>query len=908
MTSEEVKELLRQLSKDTEEVGDIRSRTVRIRLSPQEEEEPAKEGEESAPEETAEQENEAPSDEEPEPDRQPRRRGRGLRSLLARKARKAPDGEAPDSAASDSEASGSEAGGRGASGRGTSGRGASGRGASGSEAGGRGASATGTPGSKTPGGEASEKSRIVKDSSTQKENGEADMPGSAGTVPGAGGEMRSLGKAPADTGVSEEDEMITRYMDDEEKKAYLEEKAGSSENPRKRRKQRRKIGEGGPKAAGPDAVPAQRKSRWAAFVERQRNTPVEPDEFERDAWMFRSDDDSGKEGSGAGPDGENSIPIKERSRKLLGFLKGKGLGLKELAIIGSIIVLVLLITAVVLTILGNRRKSLRVQADEGLRITVEKEPSKWCKGGPVELAVSTDSPIQSISVNSQPLNFTGQGRVKVSFEAAESTVQVTVVSEDATRSAQVGFARIDTGDPSVAVTSEEGKIRLTGEDDASGVDEIWYGTVDALSDVPSYELFKEPFEPEKGKLYTYFARDKAGNTSAPVTTNLSPAESISLNREEISLFAGESYELELTTKPSRAFLNGLEWTSSNDAVASVSGDGMVSALTDGVAIIEAKADGGLTASCTVQVRSEVSVTISAVGDMTLGEDASFSTLNNFTAVYTMYGPGYFLENVRSIFEADDITFANFEGTLTDQGSRQAKEYAFRGDPSYTQVLQSGSVEAVTLANNHSYDYGDVSHTDTQKYLEEAGVDWCEGDKIIVRDVSGVRMALIGIYVLADGAARAEQVESTIAQAKEQGAQLIVVAFHWGNERETKPDETQKMLAHLAIDSGADLVVGHHPHVLQGIEKYSGKYICYSLANFCFGGNSNPSDKDTMIFQQTFRILRGGKVEDGGVSVIPCSVSSVADWNNYQPTPATGAEADRIMEKINELCEPFGTAF
>ena len=195
-----------------------------------------------------------------------------------------------------------------------------------------------------------------------------------------------------------------------------------------------------------------------------------------------------------------------------------------------------------------------------------------------------------------------------------------------------------------------------------------------------------------------------------------------------------------------------------------------------------------------------------------------------------------------------------------------------------------------------------------EYLDEAGIEWCEGDKIIVQDVNGVRMAMIGIYVLADGAERADQVKSCIAAAKEQGAQLIVVAFHWGNERETKPDEVQKMLAHLAIDSGADLVVGHHPHVLQGIEKYSGKYICYSLANFCFGGNSNPSDKDTIIFQQTFRIMRGGSVEDGGVSVIPCSVSSVSDWNNYQPTPATGTEAERIMTKLNDLCTAFGTSF
>ena len=97
-------------------------------------------------------------------------------------------------------------------------------------------------------------------------------------------------------------------------------------------------------------------------------------------------------------------------------------------------------------------------------------------------------------------------------------------------------------------------------------------------------------------------------------------------------------------------------------------------------------------------------------------------------------------------------------------------------------------------------------------------------------------------------------------------------------------------------------------MLQGIEKYAGKYICYSLGNFCFGGNSNPSDMDTMIFRQTFKVLRGGVVEGGDVSVIPCSISSAGDWNNYQPTPASGEEKERIMEKINKLSEPFQTSF
>ncbi|MFR5148930.1 MAG: CapA family protein [Ruminococcus sp.] len=101
--------------------------------------------------------------------------------------------------------------------------------------------------------------------------------------------------------------------------------------------------------------------------------------------------------------------------------------------------------------------------------------------------------------------------------------------------------------------------------------------------------------------------------------------------------------------------------------------------------------------------------------------------------------------------------------------------------------------------------------------------------------------------------------------------MIIVIFHWGNEKETVPDSNQTTLGHLAIDLGADLVCGHHPHVLQGIEEYKGKNIVYSLGNFCFGGNSAPSDMDSMIFQQTFTISNDGVKADNVTNIIPCSI-------------------------------------
>ena len=131
----------------------------------------------------------------------------------------------------------------------------------------------------------------------------------------------------------------------------------------------------------------------------------------------------------------------------------------------------------------------------------------------------------------------------------------------------------------------------------------------------------------------------------------------------------------------------------------------------------------------------------------------------------------------------------------------------------------------------------------------------------------------------------------------------MAVFHWSNELVTVPDEKQVTLAHLAIDEGADVVVGHHPHIIQGIGGYKGKTIAYSLGNFCFGGNKNPSDKDTMIFQQTFTVENGKLAEDDVTNIIPCSLSSESGYNNYQPMVLEGSEKERVLQKI----EDFSTA-
>lgn len=295
----------------------------------------------------------------------------------------------------------------------------------------------------------------------------------------------------------------------------------------------------------------------------------------------------------------------------------------------------------------------------------------------------------------------------------------------------------------------------------------------------------------------------------------------------------------------------------------------------------------------------VSITISAAGDCTLGTDENFDQSTSFNAYFDQNGAAYFFQNVKSIFDADDLTIVNMEGTLTEETSRQDKTFAFKGNSSYAQVLSEGGVEAANLANNHSHDYGDQSYIDTIGYLGAEGIVSFGYDRTAVMDVNGVKVGLVGVYELADGMECEDEMISYIQSVEAEGAQIVIVSFHWGVEKEYYPDDTQVALAHSAIDNGADLVLGHHPHVLEGIEEYKGKNIVYSLGNFCFGGNSNPSDKDTMIFQQTFTVENGELVEDNVTNIIPCSLSSVADYNNYQPTPLEGEEADRVLQKIQE---------
>lgn len=294
------------------------------------------------------------------------------------------------------------------------------------------------------------------------------------------------------------------------------------------------------------------------------------------------------------------------------------------------------------------------------------------------------------------------------------------------------------------------------------------------------------------------------------------------------------------------------------------------------------------------------IIISAAGDCTLGGDAK-SGDNRFAQYARKNGYAYFFSNVAEIFAGDDLTIVNLEGPLTTAHRRRAGSvFNFRGLPEYSQILALGNVDAATVANNHRLDFGAAGARDTIKHLEEAGIKSFGMKRTAIVEIKGVKIGLMG---LTKWDHKLKEAADMAAELKKD-CDLLICTIHWGEELNYKATRNQKGMAKAAISGGADLVLGSHPHVLGGIEFIDGKPVVYSLGNFCFGGNSNPTDKRTMIFQQTYHILPEGGVRRGECKVIPCTVSTRPDTNDYRPTPAKGETYKGIMKRINQLSTQF----
>ncbi|MBW2525335.1 MAG: CapA family protein [Deltaproteobacteria bacterium] len=304
---------------------------------------------------------------------------------------------------------------------------------------------------------------------------------------------------------------------------------------------------------------------------------------------------------------------------------------------------------------------------------------------------------------------------------------------------------------------------------------------------------------------------------------------------------------------------------------------------------------------------EITITVSAIGDCAIGDlRRGGGAPGSFRArLAEVDDPtGYPFSGVAEVLRADDLTIANLEGTLTEHQGYANDVFAIRGKPEYAQMLVRGGIDLVNIENNHAHDYGPVGHADTKAALTAAGVPYFGGKHVDRREVEGVRIVNLGY--LGGPAGTREKMERDVERERPD-ADLLIVSFHWGVEGWSVTHPDQIRLGRAAVDAGADLVLGHHPHRLQGIEAYRDRHIVYSLGNFVFGANSQPEDTDSVIAQERFT-LRDGKLLRTEQRLLPASISSDPRVNDFRPMLLEGSEARRVLDKIQSLSlalEPKG---
>ena len=300
------------------------------------------------------------------------------------------------------------------------------------------------------------------------------------------------------------------------------------------------------------------------------------------------------------------------------------------------------------------------------------------------------------------------------------------------------------------------------------------------------------------------------------------------------------------------------------------------------------------------------ISVNAVGDCTIGKDSKFGYAGTFNEYYDNYGASYFFSKVQDLFAHDDLTIANLESTFTESIQKEEKAFNFKAPQEYVNILKEGNIEAVNIANNHTFDYGEEGLNDTKKTLEEAQVIYFGSDKLAIFEKDGIKIGLAGLYTNYDPDHDTKIIDA-ITKLKEMGANSIIISFHWGVENTYNFNKEQQAIAHLAIDNGADLVIGHHPHVLQGLEEYKNKFIIYSLGNFSFGGNRNPKDKDTMIFHLDFEYV-DDELSKTNMQIYPASLSGVKNKNDYRPVLLEKDERKRVLNKIKKYSYNMNNAY
>ena len=296
-----------------------------------------------------------------------------------------------------------------------------------------------------------------------------------------------------------------------------------------------------------------------------------------------------------------------------------------------------------------------------------------------------------------------------------------------------------------------------------------------------------------------------------------------------------------------------------------------------------------------------SATISLVGDCSIGDSIQYrKAASSYHTCIDQNGYGWPFSLVKDVLAADDLTVANLEVVFTTRTQHTGKLYNLVADADHVNALTAGSIELVNTVNNHCMDFGSAGYQDTLDTLDAAGVAHFGSinigrenapDQLRVQDVNGIRFSFIGFSYPQE--ADQKRIATRIATLREQGCDVVVVSLHWGRETHPTPTVGQMNYAKRIIDAGADVIWGHHPHVLQPIQFYQGKPILYSTGNFTFGTMSNV-DPATGIFQLTYE-KEEGLVQLASLSVVPCQTQRSPDFRPFVLTEE--AQRQAVFSKL-----------
>jgi poly-gamma-glutamate synthesis protein (capsule biosynthesis protein) len=285
-----------------------------------------------------------------------------------------------------------------------------------------------------------------------------------------------------------------------------------------------------------------------------------------------------------------------------------------------------------------------------------------------------------------------------------------------------------------------------------------------------------------------------------------------------------------------------------------------------------------------------------------------------------FGPDYPYRQLAPIFSEADLGLVNLESPISSRGKAlRGKRFTFRAHPSAAPALKRAGINVVAMANNHILDYGPQALEDTLKHLDQAGVAHAGAGKnifesrkpaLIVTN-SGTTVAVLSYSMTypekywassrrpGTTAGSEERIQEDVTSACARSA-AVVVCFHWGGELLTEPRDYQIKLGHAAIDAGAKLVVGTHPHILQGLEWYKNGLILYSLGNLAFGGGSSRRAVQSALVKVSF--TNKGNIHRARVRAL--SVDNQA--TRFQPTVVEGFPAAAIYLNLKQLSSAWNT--